>query len=288
MLLRQTTPAAAGVLIVYPLTWPIPSIYLPQKVELVDGTHVGVYCVLSDTGLPSSQLIAMTPPRQYGQISFLQKLKVYSLTTIALSLYLLWTAIAYPFSPTLRWKTLKLSISHAQARFVMDQLSVPELQFIAGLGIDICKQWAKKNKQPIDIDNLPKEGARLLWIGPKHTDNVIFYCHGGGFVLPFWDSFLTFWRHAQVELEAQNIHVGVVLMSYNLIPPGKFPSQLLEAKSGLEHLFKLGVKPENILLTGDSAGGNLVLQIFSHLLHPLVSVGDVLGNGEWQKTSGRK
>ncbi|KAK0243717.1 Alpha/Beta hydrolase protein [Armillaria nabsnona] len=211
-------------------------------------------------------------PSQYGQISFRQKLKVYSVTTIALPLYSLWTAITYPFSPTLRKKTLKLSISHANTRFVTDRLSVPELQFHAGLSVDIYKQWAKQKKQPVDIEDLPEEGARLLWIGPKRTDKVIFYCHGGGFIAPFWDSFLTFWRHAQVELEARNIHVGIVLMSYNLIPPGKFPSQLREAISGLEHLFKSGVKPENILLAGDSAGGNLVLQIFSHLLHPLASV----------------
>ncbi|PBK63085.1 alpha/beta-hydrolase [Armillaria solidipes] len=217
----------------------------------------------------------MTSPSQYGQISFRQKLKVYSLTTIALPLYSLWTAIKYPFSPTLRKKTLKLSISHAQTRFVTDKLSAPELQFTAGLSVDIYKRWAKKKKQPVDIEDLPEEGARLLWIGPKRTDKVIFYCHGGGFILPFWDSFLTFWRHAQVELEARNIHVGIVLMSYNLIPPGKFPSQLREAISGLEHLFKSGVRPENILLAGDSAGGNLILQIFSHLLHPLASVGRI-------------
>ncbi|KAK0202220.1 Alpha/Beta hydrolase protein [Desarmillaria ectypa] len=214
----------------------------------------------------------MSSPGQYGQISFRQKLKVYSLTAIVLPLYSLWTAITYPFSPTLRKKPLKLAISHAQTRFVTDKFSVPELQFIAGPGVDIYKPWAKKNKLPVDIEDLPEEGARLLWIGPKRIDKVIFYCHGGGFVVPFWDSFLSFWRHAQIELDARNIHVGIALMSYNLIPPGKFPSQLREAKSGLEHLFKSGVKPENILLAGDSAGGNLVLQIFSHILHPLASV----------------
>ncbi|KAK0221385.1 Alpha/Beta hydrolase protein [Armillaria fumosa] len=214
-------------------------------------------------------------PSQYGQISFRQKLKVYSVLTIATPLYSLWTAIRYPFSQTLRKKTLKLSISHASTRFVTDSLSVPELQFAAGLPVDIYKRWAKEKKLPVDIEDLPEEGARLLWIGPKRTDKVIFYCHGGGYVLPFWDSFLAFWRHTQLELESRNIHVGIVLMSYNLVPPGKFPSQLREAKSGLEHLFKSGVKPENILLAGDSAGGNLILQIFSHMLHPLASVGNI-------------
>ncbi len=48
MLLRQTTPAAAGVLILYPLTWPVPSIYLPQKVELVEGTRAGMYWYVNE------------------------------------------------------------------------------------------------------------------------------------------------------------------------------------------------------------------------------------------------
>jgi acetyl esterase/lipase len=33
-----------------------------------------------------------------------------------------------------------------------------------------------------------------------------------------------------------------------------------------------GVQPQNIQITGDSAGGNLVLQLISHILHPLDGV----------------
>ncbi len=120
------------------------------------------------------------------------------------ALYSLWTAIAYPFSPTLRKKTLKLSISHARTRFVTDRLSVPELQFDAGLSVDIYKQWAKKKKQPVDIEDLPEEGARLLWIGPKRTDKVIFYCHG---TQPFTDSpeFVT----KLIQVAASSRHSGI-------------------------------------------------------------------------------
>lgn len=35
----------------------------------------------------------------------------------------------------------------------------------------------------------------------------------------------------------------------------------------LSHLFKAGVAPENLQLIGDSAGGSLILQLFSHALH---------------------
>lgn len=46
-----------------------------------------------------------------------------------------------------------------------------------------------------------------------------------------------------------------------------FPIQLLQANACLTHLFKSGLKPENLQLAGDSAGGNLILQLFSHALH---------------------
>jgi acetyl esterase/lipase len=48
-----------------------------------------------------------------------------------------------------------------------------------------------------------------------------------------------------------------------------FPTQLCQFISALNHLFATGVHPQNIHLVGDSAGANLILQLFSHTLHPL-------------------
>jgi len=39
--------------------------------------------------------------------------------------------------------------------------------------------------------------------------------------------------------------------------------------AGLHHILSLGVNPEDIQILGDSAGGNLVLQILLHGAHPL-------------------
>lgn len=52
-----------------------------------------------------------------------------------------------------------------------------------------------------------------------------------------------------------------------------FPAQLLQANLAITHLFKSGVKPENLQLIGDSAGGNLILQLFSHALHDFPDAG---------------
>jgi acetyl esterase/lipase len=57
-----------------------------------------------------------------------------------------------------------------------------------------------------------------------------------------------------------------------LYPTAKFPTQLIQAVSALEHLFSRGIKPADLYLVGDSAGGALILQILSHLLHPYPNV----------------
>jgi acetyl esterase/lipase len=46
---------------------------------------------------------------------------------------------------------------------------------------------------------------------------------------------------------------------------------LKQAVAAINHLMHLGVDPQNVQLVGDSAGGNLILQILSHLVHPLES-----------------
>ena len=51
-----------------------------------------------------------------------------------------------------------------------------------------------------------------------------------------------------------------------------FPAQLRQAVLSIQHLFTLGFEPENIQLVGDSAGGALIHQVLSHILHPVEGV----------------
>ena len=57
-----------------------------------------------------------------------------------------------------------------------------------------------------------------------------------------------------------------------LAPDSPFPTQLKQANAALTHLLQKGIPPSNIVVGGDSAGGNLTLQLASHLLHPLASI----------------
>ena len=57
-----------------------------------------------------------------------------------------------------------------------------------------------------------------------------------------------------------------------LIPVANFPTQLTQIVLAVQHLLSIGISPHNIQLLGDSAGGNIILQLISHILHPVADV----------------
>ena len=57
-----------------------------------------------------------------------------------------------------------------------------------------------------------------------------------------------------------------------LTPSSPFPTQLRQANAAIAYLLSKGTSPANIVLGGDSAGGNLALQVASHILHPLPNI----------------
>ena len=67
------------------------------------------------------------------------------------------------------------------------------------------------------------------------------------------------------------------------MPAATFPTQLTQMVLAVQHLLSTGLAPNNIQLVGDSAGGNLIIQLISHILHPVadvptLSVASPLGN----------
>ncbi|KAH8651516.1 Alpha/Beta hydrolase protein [Tricladium varicosporioides] len=92
---------------------------------------------------------------------------------------------------------------------------------------------------------------------------VVLQFHGGAFVIG--DS-----RPSQSGYAAGLLtrHVGKTLMvSYRLSsnPGGRFPAALQDALSALYYLIDLGVEYSDIVVSGDSAGGNIVVALLRHL-----------------------
>lgn len=107
-------------------------------------------------------------------------------------------------------------------------------------------------------------------------ESVFLYFHGGGYRKP-----LTGPAHMPVILEcSEALGVGrTFVLEYGLTPDLQYPGQLYQAACALNLLLsKLDCQLKNIVIAGDSAGGNLVLALIAHMKqpHPLVPAVDSL------------
>ena len=85
-------------------------------------------------------------------------------------------------------------------------------------------------------------------------------------VLPCWSTV------SPVRFRRPSLHKFLISSHSALTPDSPFPTQLRQANAALTHLLSKGISPANIVVGGDSAGGNLILQLTSHILHPLPSI----------------
>ncbi|KAK0486767.1 hypothetical protein EDD18DRAFT_664712 [Armillaria luteobubalina] len=75
------------------------------------------------------------------------------------------------------------------------------------------RQWTQPHNLPGTVDEL-LDRAHILWIGPKHVNPVILYCHGDTCMTTCTGNVMTFYRYFQLELEQCNIHVGIAIPAY--------------------------------------------------------------------------
>lgn len=86
----------------------------------------------------------------------------------------------------------------------------------------------------------------------------------------------TFWSNTQQDLVKANKSVAFLYVAYTLVPHGTYPTQLREGVEALNYLLNdLGRFPSDILLAGDSAGGNMCLALLSHISHPVPDLDEV-------------
>ncbi|KAH9986329.1 alpha/beta-hydrolase [Russula compacta] len=146
--------------------------------------------------------------------------------------------------------------------------------FMGATTFQAYQKWAHRERQQVVTDVLP-EGAKLHWIGPRRDasqDRVFLYFHGGAYSIPARPECFPFLSALQKDVAASLGDIGIALLQYSLAPDSPFPTQLKQANAALTYLLNKGIPPANIIIGGDSAGGNLTLQLASHLLHPLSSI----------------
>ncbi|KAJ1950655.1 hypothetical protein FBU59_000574 [Linderina macrospora] len=121
---------------------------------------------------------------------------------------------------------------------------------------------------------LAKHGVRsqdMLEIKPVLArERIVLYLHGGGYM---YGSPASHRKH--VANMAAMTGARTMVIDYRLAPLNLFPAQLLDALYSFLYLLDQGFRQEDIILAGESAGGNLVLVLALLLRH--MGIGNVRG-----------
>ncbi len=110
----------------------------------------------------------------------------------------------------------------------------------------------------IPVQAYDDNGVKGRWILPNNAnaDRVLFYLHGGGYII---GSDMT---PAPIAMFiAREAGVRCFSLDYPLAPEHPYPAAVDNAVQAYRMLLERGVKPENIVVGGDSAGGGLSLAL---------------------------
>ncbi|KAL5313072.1 hypothetical protein ACEPPN_019499 [Leptodophora sp. 'Broadleaf-Isolate-01'] len=158
----------------------------------------------------------------------------------------------------------------ARNAFLRDNSSDNELgrQLSVPTG-EVVKKISRELGVTLKTEDIPNsDGGRLHFLGNSSAEKVILYFHGGGYAFSAFEGHVKFMIHSQEKLAAQGSTVLVAFLEYGLTRAKKYPTQLTQATEGLRYVLSKGYRPSNVVIGGDSAGGNLTLGLASVLTHP--------------------
>ena len=95
------------------------------------------------------------------------------------------------------------------------------------------------------------------WLVPEENnrDKVVLQLHGGGYIAGMRNAYRTF----GVVYSELGGNISVLTPDYRVAPEHPFPAALEDALAAFNWLLEQGYAEEDIILAGDSAGGNLAL-----------------------------
>ncbi len=145
-----------------------------------------------------------------------------------------------------------------------------------------AKRWSApnfKNRIVFDLQELNKgvDDSAILWLGDrKKAKKIVLFLHGGGYVLPASDGhFLWAWNTYVMSGVEAGVETAVAFLQYTLAPRGPLPIPLRQTVAAYEEIRAQGFSPRDIVVGGDSAGGNLTMQFLGHALHPQPTVPEI-------------
>uniref|UniRef100_A0A060T2P3 ARAD1A10120p n=1 Tax=Blastobotrys adeninivorans TaxID=409370 RepID=A0A060T2P3_BLAAD len=163
---------------------------------------------------------------------------------------------------------------YSATKFLFDRLPVKAAAYAlqrpakSVMGSLLCRQWRHLNNYNTEYP-VPELNGRARWVvevpNRQPTDPVVVYLHGGGYVLGILGGQIDLC--AELHKYLKNPRLSIVVLDYSLGPEHNYPTPLVEASKLYYQLTEVD-KSTNVILMGDSAGGNLAINICRHIYDP--------------------
>lgn len=146
-------------------------------------------------------------------------------------------------------------IDKAKWQAIFKQVNTP-------LGVKMPSNW--QPPEGLKLEKFKVDEAEIEHISSANgekNNKVILNIHGGGYVMPLNDSL----RSVSVKYLNYAPGAEVYNVEYRIGPTDKHPAALEDCISAYKWLIEQGYKGEDIILTGESAGGGLILALTLYL-----------------------
>lgn len=122
-------------------------------------------------------------------------------------------------------------------------------------GYEAPAPWQEQN---LVFDSVPV----LKYTNPKgRSDRTVLFLHGGGYIGGLHGRYLDWGLHQGDLADAGTLFA----VDYRLAPENTYPAALEDALTAYRAILKEGTDPRQIVLVGDSAGGNLAAALLLSL-----------------------
>lgn len=119
------------------------------------------------------------------------------------------------------------------------------------------------NHKEIQVREISMGGMYGEWLcltRPYRRKTVILYCHGGGF-----STGSSLYARTLTSKLAESTSMDVLCFDYRLAPEHPYPAAPEDALKAWDYLMLLGYGARDVIVAGDSAGGNLALSLVLRL-----------------------
>jgi acetyl esterase/lipase len=107
----------------------------------------------------------------------------------------------------------------------------------------------------VRVEGANAGGVPCEWLTPKNArGETLLYIHGGGWVMGFSLNYRRF-----LGMIARDSGARILAVDYDLAPEHPFPAAQQQCLAAYRWLLAQGISPRQLVIAGESAGGNLAL-----------------------------